>query len=718
MNSIDVYVDSQRLDLFKDEIIQYNALVQQLTDLDKIFTDFSQSFTIPASSVNDSIFGYFYREDILSGGFDGRIYHTARIEINGLLFREGVVRVEAVEVSNNDPYSYTIGFFAGVVNLNDLFGEDYLYDLDMTAYDHPYTAGAIATRAFSNSTGTDLFYPLCSPVQRWFYNSSVGAGEDNNIAFHAGSGDHGISYYELKPALKCIRILEEIEAKYGVDFTGPFISDARFTLLYMWLHRKEGYMYENQISAQTYSVVPFDFGTGTFDAATDTHTATADDYFQFDINVTTLVGTANFAAYVNGGYRDSVVATGTGVISINNVWMNTGDTMQLRVKSNDNISPLSYRVGNMDCISVGYATTTGTAQQVFSRTISSEVRVTELMPEMKVKDFVSGLFRMFNLVCIPTNTTTFYLENIEDWHDAGTEKDITEFVDVDTITKEPVPIYEEIDFSYSKSNQILNYEYGNTQPAEWGQLKSKFAVNRKEEFKIDLPFEMPFFERLTDQNTGGSGLGLTSVYIYNSINRNQNADGTFQPYIGKPVLMYGKFSHSMTGFPVGFVDAGGVALGYSQAWWAAECTTDINPADAKALNFGGDINPYFRVSIGDSLYNEHWREYIEPLYDIRRRVVKLKARYDLLNVMKFELNDILIWQQNKYRIIDAAFNLATNEVDLTLINILGEPLAAIPAPVIPFCEALWEEEPTDWAEIGGSWDCSIGFLDETPVRSE
>ena len=683
MNSVHVYVDGQRLDLFQDETIQYQAIVSNLTELDSIFTDFSQSFTIPASPTNDTIFGYYYREDISAGGFDGRISHPSLLELNGLPWKQGVVKIESVEIKNNMPYSYTIGFYAGVVNMVDLFAEDFLYDLDLSAYDHAYTDGAIATRAFSNSTGTDLFYPLMSPKERWFYNSRTSVTDPANIAFHSGTANHGIAYYELKPALRCIKILEAIETKYGIDFQGPFLSDTRFTPLYMWLHRKEGWMYESQISAMTYEIVPFDAGSGTFDPITDKHTATADDYFQFDINVSVLVGgDANFAVYINGAYRDSVVAITTGIVTITNVWMNAGDVMDLRVKSNDGTTPLTYRVANMDITSIGYGVLVGTAQQVFSRTIASDVRVSELMPEMKVRDFVQGLFRMFNLICIPLDNTTFYLENKEDWHDSGTEKDITAYVDVDSVTKMPVPLYEEINYKYAKSDQILNNEYNATNAQEWGQLRSDFAIDTKQDFTLELPFEMPFFERLTDQNTTGSGLGLTSVYIYNSIKRNQNADGTFQPYVGKPVLIYGKWSHSMAGFPVGFVSASGSTVtGYSTCWWAGEASTDVSAATAKALNFGGDINPYFLSSIGDSLYDQHFREYIEDLYNSKKRLVTLTAYYPTIEILKFELNDILIWNGFKYRIVDAQFDLKIGKAILNLVNIVGEAVQEVPTPI-------------------------------------
>ena len=49
MNQVDVYINNERLDLFQDEQISINVSVQNIKDLATIFTDFTQSFTVPAS---------------------------------------------------------------------------------------------------------------------------------------------------------------------------------------------------------------------------------------------------------------------------------------------------------------------------------------------------------------------------------------------------------------------------------------------------------------------------------------------------------------------------------------------------------------------------------------------------------------------------------------------------------------------------------------------
>ena len=53
MNKVDIYVNGFRLDIFDDEEISINLSVQNVQDISKVFTDFTQGFTIPASPRNN-----------------------------------------------------------------------------------------------------------------------------------------------------------------------------------------------------------------------------------------------------------------------------------------------------------------------------------------------------------------------------------------------------------------------------------------------------------------------------------------------------------------------------------------------------------------------------------------------------------------------------------------------------------------------------------------
>jgi hypothetical protein len=138
MNKVDIYVNGFRLDLFNDEQISINLSVQNVQDISKIFTDFTQSFTVPATAVNKQIFAFYSNTSIedatitippspliwdswstqwnsantawetgvtsstVPNTFDGRFRQTARIEINSLPFRDGVIELESVQLKGTE----------------------------------------------------------------------------------------------------------------------------------------------------------------------------------------------------------------------------------------------------------------------------------------------------------------------------------------------------------------------------------------------------------------------------------------------------------------------------------------------------------------------------------------------------------------------------------------------------------------------------------------
>ena len=48
MRQVQVYIEGLKIELFEDEQINVTSSVQNINDISKVFTDFSQSFTVPA----------------------------------------------------------------------------------------------------------------------------------------------------------------------------------------------------------------------------------------------------------------------------------------------------------------------------------------------------------------------------------------------------------------------------------------------------------------------------------------------------------------------------------------------------------------------------------------------------------------------------------------------------------------------------------------------
>ena len=214
-----------RVDLFNDEKIDLNSSIQNVNDISKTFSDFSQSFTVPASNTNNTIFQHYYNTDV-DGVFNPNIRIRGYIEIGSLPFKFGVIQLEDVKLKNMQPYSYTVRFFSASVNLSDRFGEDDLTSLDFSHLDHDYNSDVIDA-TYSNSLGRTMYYPLITSVRPF----QIGSADSNDIM--ATSGE--IVYTDLRPAISLIEIIEAIEAKYLITFDRFFLNRAVFVNLFMWV---------------------------------------------------------------------------------------------------------------------------------------------------------------------------------------------------------------------------------------------------------------------------------------------------------------------------------------------------------------------------------------------------------------------------------------------------------------------------------------------------
>jgi hypothetical protein len=670
MNKVDIYVNDVRLDIFQDEQISINLSVQNVQDISKVFTDFTQGFTVPASATNNGVFSYYYRNDVV-GGFDGRLRASARIEINSLPFRTGVVELESVQLKGTEPYAYTLTFYGDVVTLTDLFGEDYLYDLNFSALNHQYTDTQVFNRVTTNN-GTGLFYPLCSPVKNWFYSSASSDHNDNNIAFHNVNEEHGIHYYELKPALKVTNILTAIGAKYGITFTGAFLSATPFVDLSLWLHRFEGYLFSGGNDIK-YQLINFNRTTGggtEFNLTTETWNVVDTDFYQLEVTITNVTAAYEIGLFSNGVLVSSVSSDAHAASSTTHTFVglgfNAGDAVQLFIRPSQPTS-FNYRVDDYEAIDASTGTKRFEVDQTLSAAYSFLVVVQDLMPEIKIKDFLAGILKMYNMVIVPITSTNFLLQPLEDWYAAGSDKDYQDYLDITEYVVNRPPLYREIEFKYQETQQILGFQYLQTNNVGFGDLNATFTFDG-EQLLIEVPFECPLFERLTDIHTGS----LTNVLVYKSITSETNEDGTLNPYLGAPILFYGYFNnYNLTANPVAFVNSDNTtSRSVTVAWYANTSNRYQSAATSNAITFGADIDPFHLQSVNQSLYYTEYSDYITDLYSAQRRVYNVEAVLPIGKIITLNLQNAIIWNGTKYIINNVSLNMTTGKASFELLNVV------------------------------------------------
>ena len=93
MQQVQLYIGDQRIELFKDETISLTETIQNVKDIAKVFTDFTKTFSIPATKETNKLFKHYYNFDIV-GGFDARTKRSGSIKLNGATFKKGKIKLE------------------------------------------------------------------------------------------------------------------------------------------------------------------------------------------------------------------------------------------------------------------------------------------------------------------------------------------------------------------------------------------------------------------------------------------------------------------------------------------------------------------------------------------------------------------------------------------------------------------------------------------------
>ena len=663
MYRVDLYIDGQKADLFDNESIEMNLNAQNIKDISKVFGDFSNSFTIPASSTNNKIFKHYYNVDIY-GGFDAKLRVEAFIEVNNNLFRAGLVELEGVQIKSGEPYAYNIGFYSNVTSLKDSFGEDTLNVLDLSAQDHAYNDVNIATgfNSYVAGTGDAVIYPLISPVANWYYNGIGNDHTPSNIYYQNGHPEHGIFYYDLKPAVKLQKIIDAIEVKYGIEFQSDFFATADFGKLFMWCHRRAGYMFKDQPNGKIGEAINFTTNvTQDYNLTTQTYTILAEQETDLRVNYTTTsANDYRIQVFVNGQLASSRAHSG-GVTSIQTLGiLNVGDVLQIRFAppldwdaSAITLNTVSASVEYFYLNSWNQGDTVGRAT---AQSITSNVVIADQLPEQKISDFIGSLVRAFNLVIVPVGNGKYDIEPLDNWYAEGSTREVSEYVDTEEVNINKPSLYRRINFKYNETGAVLGEQYRLQNDIGYGDLNANFNFDG-EELKVEVGFDNMLFERLSDVD-GGS---LTTIGVGKSITRE------IEPYIGNPFIFYAAGNIRGTN-QFSYVNMDGDHFPFTNFWLASNVNSTVASSVTKTLNFGTEVDPYLLQGFNQGLYNTYWKDYITDLYDTSRRVFMYNAQLPLGVMLALRLNDKLTIGERNYIINQIKLNLTTGEAQLELLN--------------------------------------------------
>jgi len=652
-----------RIELFNDEKISITSSIQNFNDIGKLFTDYSQTFTVPASKHNNTIFKHWYESAVgltsdedpldVDFAFDHRIKYYGYIEIDSIPFRDGKFLMQKANKKNNFIESYTINFVGNLVQLKDKFKEDKLNVINgYESLNFEYNFTNVIDGAYPN-----IKFPLIASTRRFEFET----GTASDVTTTAGA----IPYTELFPAIRVSKVFDFIESTYGLNFVGDFLNYALFKELFLFCKNSEEFNFYSEPQSPVFDSK--DSGFGNFDLALGQCTISFLDPLAdrleswIKVEPTDLTIKYTVQIFDNGElyatYQDLEGNSDLGYYSKWRDQENTINGQYITRRFTYKISsqlPMTYDA--FINLKRNYGTSNFFYKTAFSydNTTSGDLQIRKYIPDLTVEAFVTSIVKALNLVVIPINENTFEFQPLEAFYQEGRIVDLSEYIHAEDIEINRPNLFRQISFKYEKSDNVLNTNFRNTFNRDYGDLtfdnpNSAYTTN----YEVKLPFENIMWERYT-------GYDFITATCWN-IN--------LQPYVPKPILMYYNGIQELSDGNIYYTDGTTPSLYLDYPRFTNELGAGGSDlAYLQTLNWGEEISTWFLGRAPRGLFQRYYQNSIFNIYNQRTRVIKAKAQLDTYWLTSLKLNDRIVVSNKRYLINTMTTDLTTGAVDFELIN--------------------------------------------------
>ena len=754
--------DFVRVDLMEEELITLTQVIQDVKDIDKLFTDYSRTFNLPASKTNNKLFKYWFNPDV--NNFNNQIFSTAKIELNHLDFKTGKIQLNEVVMKFGQPSMYKVTFFGQTTDFANAIAEDELTELVwLNNFSHTFSNDNVKDGLENGLDFTidsvvynkPVIYPLIAHSLSYIYNENADYQNPVNISTNATDNKkRGVLPEDLKPAVSVKMILKAITEKYNINFqSGGFFESDVFNDMYMWLHREKGPMKLNktknfwnvsnltcgnisggganadcaQLTEATWTPPSSSilggkknsWQRGWFALTTvggqrrgvfyySSYMFMQDENHKLTVNVTPNTNNVPYTIQIVRENNDEVYAESTknlGPSSLtmeiftdpNSPFNRTGNKLNradlhylltggvnvfgpqhhfyARIKSNDTMSvDLTYDLERSWTAQAanGGATESCSGRMTMTNSITIDteyIEITQQFPKLKIKDFLNGLFRKYNLIAKLSYQNEIIVETLDSFYSGGQTFDLTKYIDTEQHTVGDIIPFSEVDFEYSEPKTILAQQFEFVNNIKYSQLNYVSQSNNKNIYKIKVPFESVVYERLFYDN--GTP---TTIQIGTFLNEDLNPD------IGKPLLFYGIRQTTST-TNVNFVYSNREDLSQGNhtnynlnTYWIPSANNELGTATTPPnynLNFGSEINTYTLTDyagVNNSLFEKYYNNYILRLFNTKTRLYKMDAVLPLHVLLTLTLDDRIIINDREFTINKMTTKLQSGETSFELLN--------------------------------------------------
>jgi len=533
----EVLIEGRRLDVNEGLDFSFNYSISDIRDPNKRSTSFSKTIKCPSTKRNDILFGQIYDVNIsndynpsntnIEVNFNPNKKAQATVLHDGVAVMEGVVQLRAITV-NNGRYDYEVVFIGKLKNVFSEIGDKKLNDvdtdgnplIDFSDLDHGYNSINIAN-SWTNTTG--YVYPMIDYGIRFEYETN-------------GNRIYDIECW--RPSVFLKDIFDRIFDYAGFTYTSNFLSSSPFTNLIVPFHAEEYTLTDTQIEARQFiaestadqdimTVSPTVINVGNLQFAkfhmeyddfsdpnnlwnptTDEYTANELGYYDFTVNSTfsvslgapgvipatlRLIRTSNLVESVIDEVQFDLDEPTT---SLN--WTSQqqllyiGDTVRVEILISYTVYQVAIGLGSTVVQDAGSRLSNRVAEQTIFE--GAEMYMNNFVPDVKMKDILLGVFKMFNLYVTvdQLNETNLIIETRDEYYSGGVIRDWSKKLARDKQIKlKPLGLLagKEYLYTYSDDSDYYNKRYENNRGEVYGtrdyEIDNDFLKNTN---KVEVAF--------------------------------------------------------------------------------------------------------------------------------------------------------------------------------------------------------------------------------------
>lgn len=717
-----------RLDMFDDEKITLKFKVKDSADIGKMFSTYSQTFTVPASDKNNRLLDYFFDTTVVRSSTK---YVNAKLYVNDTLFKLGKIGLNEAAMKHNSQTNYNINFFTGLSTLKDLVGDDLLSEVFgnnkcLRAWTPNSLSYQLGSETFTISPGSypvRNFVPLASKKRVWTF----GDGGPNDIKWNGANTTKLIGLDEVRPAVGLLDVLLIVFQHYNINIDISDFSDDE--LINTYIH----------CNGPNFRPLPFTYrfnapgGMQNINSPQGPYTPwntqinpTNNEIFEIfyieDPNTQHLNAQVQITLYpvITAPNADSNVikykiidkrpATFGNILkdAIAPSYTNSSgqlffaiiydvDPYALGMNTNSQV-PMKFSVEIDSNFFFTYTQssanfiatfdTAGYPQDFYQDGISQNTsinipnfNITDFLqgiPKIKVIDFLSSLFKMFNARVIePLNGTS----TISYWIDGKSfysgEVDYSDYVNSETHTIKPPDVYKTLSFSHKQGKYKSSVDYAlvntnNPNSKEYAQLLySTTNQYDKNTYDVKTAFTVVPNVKILGSNmvtwyafTSDDG---TANATYGTIYKANTEDFTIFCFNGQ-----GSVINTATGGfgSIGIKDVIGNVSPYIGVYNLTSLATSytITPF-YDSLGFKDEVSVANNNFIyTNNLYSKFYKSDINRLYNPNTKIFTFEGYLPADKILSFSLRNLIIIGNQKYTIEEADIDITTGKCKLVLMN--------------------------------------------------